>query len=549
MPLRDLDDREPWRRRHPEWEEFQVRWRWLQDSLEGGERYRNAVYGTDRRGLPIRNLIRHKREYPDPREVGSGAPFMNLTAEPPGTYASDDDYELRRARTPVPDFTAEAITRHLERVFAREVERDGPDELKAWWADVDGQGTPIDAWISETAAPLLLACGNLDVLFDRPEAPEGQPVATEADVRRLGLDRCVATHVLPDNVVWWRLNADGTYAEATVRERDGRGAERLRHWTPAGWTLYGVGGEPIATGEHRHGRVPLVRCFTGRKGRCNNVGVPRYEVVAELQREYYNRDSELILSDTTQAHPLLQGPEDYVQADGTIPIGPSWLLPKKKNTQGGTASYEGFEVVDFPKGGAESIRLNKADLRDGIDRSTAQVKPAGTTGGTVAQSGVSKQIDQQGLNGRLAKVAGWLRQAELQFARMALTVLHAGDVTKVDAAMAEVEVVYPTQFDLESVQELADAQAAIRDGLADAADLPHVTEAFLCKLVRVALPGRSDEEYEELEAEIEAAVARRAAESREANPLPAGPPGNLPPPPPMAEVDPEDEGDPMSEDS
>jgi len=52
-----------------------------------------------------------------------------------------------------------------------------------------------------------------------------------------------------------------------------------------------------------------------------------------------------------------------------------------------------------------------------------------------------------------------------------------------------------------------------------------------------------------MEPSSEAAVARRAAESREANPLPAGPPGNLPPPPPMAEVDPEDEGDPMSEDS
>ena len=30
------------------------------DSLEGGERYRQAVYGYDRRGLPVRNLVRHK---------------------------------------------------------------------------------------------------------------------------------------------------------------------------------------------------------------------------------------------------------------------------------------------------------------------------------------------------------------------------------------------------------------------------------------------------------------------------------------------------------
>ena len=34
-----------------------------------------------------------------------------------------------------------------------------------------------------------------------------------------------------------------------------------------------------------------------RRPRCRNIGLPRYEAIGELQREYYNRDSELILSD------------------------------------------------------------------------------------------------------------------------------------------------------------------------------------------------------------------------------------------------------------
>src|SRR6516162_7165938 len=51
-------------RRHVDWLEHQIRWRWLLDSYEGGDRYRNAVYGPDRRGLPARNLFRHRREYP-----------------------------------------------------------------------------------------------------------------------------------------------------------------------------------------------------------------------------------------------------------------------------------------------------------------------------------------------------------------------------------------------------------------------------------------------------------------------------------------------------
>src|SRR3954447_14733010 len=94
-------------RRHPEWREHQLRWRWLLDSLEGGERYRQAVYGYDPRGLPVRNLIRHKREYPDTREVPGGAagfPNPGATGSDPASLATDDDYELRRARTPVPTF-------------------------------------------------------------------------------------------------------------------------------------------------------------------------------------------------------------------------------------------------------------------------------------------------------------------------------------------------------------------------------------------------------------------------------------------------------------
>src|SRR3954454_2483822 len=106
------------RRRHPEWQEYHLRWRWLLDSLEGGERYRQAIYGYDNRGLPVRNLIRHKREYPDPRETqasySSGTTLDAITGQQPDSYdpaysASDDDYELRRARTPIPTFVAESV--------------------------------------------------------------------------------------------------------------------------------------------------------------------------------------------------------------------------------------------------------------------------------------------------------------------------------------------------------------------------------------------------------------------------------------------------------
>ncbi len=487
------------RRRHPEWAEHHLRWRWLLDSLEGGERYRQAVYGYDPRGMPVRNLIRHKREYPDPREfvppAGGGFPGTDAAGQ-----STDDDFELRRARTPVPTFVPEVIDTHLSRIYSREVRRVGPDRLRAWWSDVDGVGTSIDQWMAETVAPLLLALGQLDLVFDHPVAPEGADVSTLADVQSLGLDRCVASVILPENMLWWRLDPTGQrYDECLILEptENEVGVEpRYRHWTAEGSTLYDADGTVLESMPHGYGRVPIVRVFDRRKPRCRNIGQSRYEGIAERQREYYNRDSELILSDTTQAHPLLQGPEDFIDADGSIPIGPNWLLPKKKNVSGTSTSYEGFDVVQFPKDGADSIRKNKADLREDVDRDAALVKP---TGSTVSQSGVSKMLDHADGNNRLAKIAKILARAEERIAELALLVLGHGPDPHHDEP---IEIDYPTEFDLFTAADLAAAASSFQ-AIAGASGRLPITEALLLsRLVRLCLPGLGDVQYARCDEEI-----------------------------------------------
>lgn len=501
------ESRELLSRRHPEWREHQRRWRWLLDSLEGGERYRHSIYGYDGRGQPVRNLIRHKREYPDPREAAGASsglsPFGGYgTGEDPASRATDDDYELRRARTPVPTFVAESIETHLSRIYAREVARAGPPALMTWWGDVDGCGTPIDHWMTETVAPLLLALGQVDICMDHPPLPEDEVVSTRADAERLGLDRCLASVILPENMLWWRLDATGSrYVECLIhelRETDEGECVFYRHWTDEESTLYNEDGAVVSVSSHPFGRVPIVRVFDRRKPRCKNIGQSRYESVAERQREYYNRDSELILSDTTQAHPLLQGPEDYVQADGTIPIGPSWLLPKKKNTQGGASTYEGFDVVAFPKEGAESIRKNKADLRDDVDRDSSLVRPTGRDG--QVQSGLAKMLDHQDGNNRLAKVAKVLANAERIIAELALTVLGDGLMIPRES----IRIGYPTDFDLSTAADVAAAASDFQAIIARGGSLPLTEGLLLGRLVRLCLPGLSDARYASCDAEIKA---------------------------------------------
>jgi hypothetical protein len=376
-----------------------------------------------------------------------------------------------------------------------------------WWADVDGCGSTVDQWMTETIAPLLLVLGQIDLYMDHPLAPAGAAIETRADTQRMGLDRCVASYILPENMLWWKLDASGQrYLECLVQEHDDSDDGpnvRYRHWTVDESTVYDAEGEVLSVAPNPFGVVPIVRVFDRRKPRCRNIGQSRYESIAERQREYYNRDSELILSDTTQAHPLLQGPEDYVQADGTIPIGPSWLLPKKKNTQGGAATYEGFDIVDFPKAGAESIRKNKTDIRNDVDRDSALVKPSGRDG--VAQSGLSKLIDHADGNNRLAKIAKVLARAERVAAELALTVL--GDGRPAYREGDEIEIVYPTDFDLFTASDVAGSAASFQSLLAKSGALPVTEGLLLSRLMRLCLPGQSDAQYAVCDAEIAAFVS------------------------------------------
>lgn len=509
-----------------EYLEQELRWRWLLDSLEGGERYRQAVYGMDLRGMPIRNLIRHKREYPLPQDGGLYSPSVGRpTGTDQAAQATDDDYELRRARTPIPTFTLEVVTVHLAKIYNQEIKREGPEPIEGWWKDMDGLGSSADQWWGDVAGPLLMVFGQLDVKVENAAAPDGEEVATRADELRLGLDKAVVSYILPVNLPWWKLDRRGRYVECVVREVGEDDEIYWRYWNADEWVKYGVvtvkdrhGKESLAIdvvdrSGHPYGVVPIVRVFDKRRPSCQHVGLPRYEPIAEIQREFYNRSSELILSDTTQAHPVLQMPEDMLKPDGTVGIGPGYVLPMKRNPNSG--DYAPSSYVDPPKGAADSLRTNMSDLRDEADRQACLTKPAGsagTTGQTVGQSGLSKRLDQTTGNELLGKIAKTLQHAEETVSELAAVVLGVASPERGGEAFS---IGYPGQFDLANADELMGVAQAFELLLTQAGDAPITELAMLSKAVRLIVPGLDDDQYGEMDDELEALLARRQQEKRE----------------------------------
>lgn len=468
-----------------------------------------ADYAAPGQPSAKRNLIRHMRETP-PTPTGNQDQNYEGSAAKALEAAAVSTYDLRLARTPVPTFVAEVVDKWLSRVYRREIKREGPTAAKDWWADVDGLGTTIDEWMTDIVAPLIVTLGQLDVLVDHPPRPAGEVVATQADVRRLGLGAVRAQIILPENMLWWRTDYNGEYVECVVLERyedpDGKTQCRYRHWTPVDSVCYDKDGRTVEDAvPHPYGRPPIVRAFDRRKFRCANSGQSRIEGIAERQREYYNTDSDLILCGVMTASPPLSGPVDYLTNQYEIVVGPGFVLPKFP----GAGGYEGWEYVTHEHEGDESVRKNLDRRRDDVDREAGLTKPAGVNGSgqTARQSGVSKQLDSEDGNNLLAKIAKALAKAERRIAELVLHV--AADGRLAEAPGEAIVVTYPTGFNLYSGEEQLRLIGKYQDLKSGVGETPLADARMLKRAIRIVLDGTDDEEFEPLDDEIDQLVAAK----------------------------------------
>lgn len=480
------------RRRHAEYGAVSTLCHWILDTMEGGERYKRARYDSPWADGPIGNLIRHRREWPisrqgDPVDDPDLVAFGGLVnpndpaARVLDMYnrAATANYEVRLARTPTPTKLRQVIDKHLSQIFKQSCRRRilGLAEdttavpgtavvapLADWWADVDGRQTSMDEWMRETVGPILVALGMIDVYCDHPTIGDDTAIiASEADVVAADLKKCHAQYILPQNILWYRLDyTHKYYVECLVLEQHAAFDERqqeyyvekVRHWTREGWTLYEMDGEIAGEGVNNFRRVPIVRCFDRRHMRVEHAGDPRFFGVVEKSREYYNEESELIYAMDLQCFALLQSPPLTTDDAGEeIPTGPGMTLFKQSDEKGNVI---GYEFLTPPTSPFMFMMDRLRWLEDQMDADAGLVRPATAVGdGKSPQpaSGISKAFDQEEGSNILAGISMTFQAAEYSIAELATTVLN-DDPPTVDDLNA-IEIIYPTQFNLLTYQQVA----------------------------------------------------------------------------------------------
>ena len=151
------------------------------------------------------------------------------------------------------------------------------------------------------------------------------------------------------------------------------------------------------------------------------------------------------------------------------------------------------------------------DDMDEVHLDAGLLKPAGLTSGkTVGQSGVSKAFDEREGNDLLSEVAQTLAEAETQAARMALRVLGVAEGPA--GGDDQVVVEYPREYDLFTANDLAVVLGDIQLIASSLGTLPQTEGEVLARLVKVLLPGISDERLAELQAEVKAAAVQGGAD-------------------------------------
>lgn len=374
---------------------------------------------------------------------------------------TDGDYADRQKMHRYHNYLRALVNIYVRHVFREGVKREAPDlpELTAWWANVDGNGTPMDTFMKR-GAKLALVAGIAGALVDKEPMPAVGPSKADDPAQ------VIASWFPASSIVDWLLEG-GALASVKLREPAPResildpepGAQQTLVWTRDAWVRLDADGQPVgmSTWTEPLGFVPLAIVRPDPSAEHPFLG---YALGADGQVfvALFNRCSEEdeVLRD--QAFSILTcnvGKDGDVAAAKTQignDIGTTRALVVAGEVNYATPSMEA----------PEQIRKNIEFLIREIYR-MAHVRFERDSLDAESADAIRLQFTE--LNEQLANLADELQRTEMDMAKAWYAWTHPGDAEATATAFADESVViaYPREFFLaDLLDELKKWAEAIR---------------------------------------------------------------------------------------
>lgn len=421
------------------------------------------------------------------------------------TRESGDAFTRRADRSAYENHIAPVVDIYLGHMDRRPPQRTAPEDVVAWWRDIDGEGHMVDGWMSAQRLRAQLV-GWRAVLVDRPLDPDATSATGETVARALE----------PEEIRDWQVGADGALdwirLASEWHERDAAGGTdvkviELSTWTRAEWARVRMeerdGQWSVVErvgGEHPCGRVPVAvlrwqETLTPRA----LYGLSQVQGVVPLVLRLFNTLSEYDHHLANANFATL-----VINSDS-----PGIFSELKLGTTNGIRYEGGMAAPSFiapPSDVAVQYALRAEQLVRAIYTAAKVQRPGGEAQSGDAASGVAMAYEFAQTDAALQGFARRCAAFELELVSLYDAWKGADGATR-----AATTVVYPTRFDARGIQDDLTAFFAVLDEKVRSQFPPAVWREARLRIAALVLPEASDAVRAEIDAGIGAMFAADTA--------------------------------------
>jgi len=351
------------------------KYKFFQDSYDGGKAYRDGKY-----------LIKHKRE-------------------------SDTNYNLRLDRASFMNFCAPVIDINTSYLFREEPTRDlkkASVAAELFLGDADLEGRPWQKVVREISK-LSGAMGAMGVIVDKPKG-KALSRAQELD---LGIRPYVAIYN-PRAILYWEFERIGgipTLTKLILQEGEGRELLQIVVWTRDEWAIYKKA-EATGGGSNKYvlvesapndlGEIPFA-LHRNRDSFKKMTGISDIADIADVNRRIYYLDSDSLEIIENCGFPILEGSSEALRATAgegeDVDIGTESVLDR-----GDDGEVGGFKFIEAPHTSLEAILKWRSQSIEDI-KYLAKIGSGEAQSSGVAESGAALELRFQQLNALLSEKA------------------------------------------------------------------------------------------------------------------------------------------------